>query len=93
VYPPSANPFEIASNNDANVRLLERRGSGKDDPYYRIIAFPDGKPSDKVRQYMKDEGVQWNNPRGSNSWNVIIDYPTRNQDRLRRSASMPKSWT
>jgi hypothetical protein len=82
IYPPTANPFEIASNNGANVRLFEHRGSGRDDPYYRFIAFPDGKPSDKVRQFMKDKGVQWNKPVGSKTWNIIIDYPTRNQDRL-----------
>jgi hypothetical protein len=31
---------------------------------------------------MKSEGVRWNYPTGTKSWNVIINYPTRHQDRL-----------
>ncbi len=77
-----ADPFEIASNTKANVRLLEYRGTGHDYPYFRIISFPNGEPTEGIRDYMKTHGVQWNKPMGSKSWNVVSHYPTRSQDRI-----------
>lgn len=77
-----ANPYQVANNDQANVRLLEYRGSGRDEPYFRIISFPSGKPTERVRDFMKSQGVQWNKPTGSKSWNVVIHYPTRSQDRV-----------
>lgn len=80
--PKYPNPFETKCSPAAKVRLLEHSATGQGDRYYFIIAFPDGVPPEKVRTFMKSEGVRWNYPEGTKSWNVIINYETRHQDRL-----------
>lgn len=54
------------------------------------LKFRDGKPSEEVRQYMKDNGFRWeaNAPQGGRwpevegAWVRPIGYATQNQDRL-----------
>lgn len=76
-------------SNEAGVERLSYTDS-EEEIYEFWLKFRDGKPTDKVRQYMKDNGFHWesNVPSGGQwpavdgAWVRPIAYKTRNQDRL-----------
>lgn len=88
VYPPSPNPFGSKHDNVAGVELSSY--SNKDTGTYEAwIKFKDGKPSEAVRSFMKQNRLQWRGdvPKGgifdvAGAWTLPIGYNTRQQDRL-----------
>ena len=76
-------------DNTAGVERLNYIDSGKR-IYEFWLKFRDGKPSEEVRQYMKDNGFHWqaSAPQGgrwpevAGAWVRPIGYETQNQDRL-----------
>ena len=73
--PKLPNPFEFITDVAAGVHVSLAR-----DPYQAEIRFDEGKPSDQVRQTMKDAGFRWNPP--YEAWTRPVDYRTQAQDRL-----------
>ena len=76
-------------DNGAGVeRLLYNDGDNK--RYEFWLKFRDGKPSDAVRAYMKDNGFRWQPdaptggrwPEVKGAWARPVGYETRSQDRL-----------
>jgi hypothetical protein len=85
VYP---NPRSWAHDNQAGVELSTY--SNKETKRYEMwIKFRDGKPSEEIRQIMKENGFKWHPdvPKGGNfdvagAWTLPIGYKTSTQDRL-----------
>ncbi len=88
IYPPAPNPFGNRHDNQAGVELSSY--SDKDSGTYEAwIKFRDGKPSDAVRAFMKQNRMQWHGdvPKGgifdvAGAWTLPIGFNTRQQDRL-----------
>jgi hypothetical protein len=84
----SANPRGWAHDNDAGVQMMTY--SSKENRRYEVwLKFRDGKPSDQVRLYMKDNGFRWHGDapeaglyKGAGAWTHPIGYDTGAQDRL-----------
>lgn len=73
--PKIPNPFTFINDTAAGVRVAYGR-----DPYQAEIRFKDGKPSEAVRQIMKEAGFRWNPP--FEAWTRPVEYNTRAQDRI-----------
>lgn len=89
IYPPAPNPFGVHHDNRAGVEL-SNYSNRENGIYESWIKFREGKPSDQVRQHMKDNGFIWRGdvPKGGHfdvagAWTLKIPYPTRNATRLK----------
>lgn len=76
-------------DNVAGVELMSYRDDEKR-IYEMWIRFRDGKPSEEIRQIMKDQKFQWHDdaPKGGGNfdvegaWALKVGYQTASQDRL-----------
>lgn len=69
------NPFAWITDVAAGVQFRTVR-----DPYQAEIHFQEGKPTEEVRQIMKEAGFRWNPP--YEAWTRPIGFHTAQQDRL-----------